>query len=713
MQQKRHTTTQRDSSDAIIAATTAHAGDTARSKPLTHRVLTGVTCFSLSLALAACGGSSERNTSSETSPTAESTAAVAAAASAASSNTVSLQTALTMNATSLASDATVDRFIIKYKSGTAEGGASSAVQSKLDRLARAFPAKAHHLRRMGIGADVVTTERQLNASEARAFMRAIASDPNVEYVEPDTVMTTQAVPNDPQYNMQWGLTSNQTPGNTMVGIRAEGAWDVASGAGAVIAVIDNGVTSHSDLNANVLPGYDFTANNRGGNGTNPGRLNETCSPVVWHGTHVSGIAAALTNNGIGIAGVASGAKVVPVRVMNACGLGYTSDISDGITWAAGGSIPGVPNNSNPAKVVNVSLGGLGLCESAFQNAIDYAVSRGAVVVAAAGNNAIDAANFEPANCRNVVNVGGTNRLGWRWVDSNYGKSVDIAAPADAIWSTYNDGTSTPGNESYGYMSGTSMAAPMVSGVIALAQSVAPTPLTPAEMRTLLTQNVQPFPNSQPDQPLGPGILDASATVNAAKSGKIPAAADFTCTESTMLMQVTCTDLSTARGAPIKSWAWNFGTGGPDMVRTQSVKAWTNYDYPGTYPITFTVTDSTGAVSTLTRPFRVLPPTLTDLSVGVPMSLSVKNGESQNYDLVVPAGVKSLTFTLTPETASQTAILDIRAGTPSMLHPDCESIMVRGGAATCTIANPAPGTYYAIVSANTKLSGVSLLASYTQ
>jgi serine protease len=673
-----------------------------------RRVFAGTAYISLSLALAACGGNSDVDTTSETTPTPES----AAAALAAASSTVALQSSLKMNVSGLSADASNDRFIVKYKTGTAERGSTSAVQSRLDRLTNAFPAKARHLRRMGIGADVVTTERKLNARDAKAFMRAIASDPDVEYVEPDTPMFVTMAPNDPEYGKQWGLSSNQKPGVTTAGIRAEGAWDMANGAGTVIAMIDNGVTRHSDLNANILPGYDFTANNRGGDGTNPGITTETC-PVVWHGTHVAGIMAAQTNNGVGIAGIAPAAKVIPVRVMNACGRGFTSDVADGVTWAAGGSVSGVPNNAYPAKVINVSLGGGGSCGMTFQNAIDYAVSRGAVVVAAAGNDGNSAANFTPANCRNVISVGGSNRPGLKWVLSNYGQTVDIAAPGDSIWSTYNNGTAAPGTEGYTYLDGTSMAAPMVSGVIALAQSVAPTPLSATEMRALLTQNVQAFPNGKPDQPIGSGILDANATVIAARSGKIPAAADFTCSEATTIMQVTCKDLSTARGAPIKSWTWNFGTGGPDMVRTQSVAPYVNYDYPGTYEITFTVTDSTGAVSKLTRPFQVMPPTLTDLSAGTPLTISAKNGDMQNYDLVVPAGVKSLTFTLSPETASQIATLYVRAGTPSMLHPDCESVMVRGGAATCTITNPVAGTYYGILSANTKLSGVSLLATYTQ
>jgi serine protease len=181
------------------------------------------------------------------------------------------------------------------------------------------------------------------------------------------------------------------------------------------------------------------------------------------------------------------------------------------------------------------------------------------------------------------------------------------------------------------------------------------------------QNVHAFGPETPDLPSGAGVLDATATVTAAKTGKIPVAADFSCKEATTIMQVTCTDLSTARGAPIVQWAWQLSSnGGPDMIRTQTVNPWVNYDYPGEYPITLTVTDSTGAVSTLSRPFQVLPPTLIDLSAGAATSFSAKNGDMLNFDLVVPADVKSLTFTLSPATSSESATLDIRAGTPSML-----------------------------------------------
>ena len=151
------------------------------------------------------------------------------------------------------------------------------------------------------------------------------------------------------------------------------------------------------------------------------------------------------------------------------------------------------------------------------------------------------------------------------------------------------------------MDGTSQAAPMVSGVAALVQSVAPKPLTPAEMRTLIQQTAQPFTLSRPDQPIGPGIVDATAAVIGCEGPeKFQRPQTSTCTQSPQLMQLTCTDLSTARGGvPIRSWAWNFGDGKPDTVVTCSTNPVINYDFPGTLQITLTMTDANGAVSTVT------------------------------------------------------------------------------------------------------------------
>ncbi|WGS52929.1 S8 family serine peptidase [Paraburkholderia sp. D15] len=688
-----------------------------------RRAFAGATALSLSLSLAlalgACGGGSigEASDSGVETSSPEAHADVEAATLAAQSATVPLALSLKMNTDGLETNASNGRFIVKYRSGSAEGGSTSAVQSRLQRLSAAFPSKARHVRRTGVGADVLTTERKLNMKDAKAFMRAIASDPNVEYIEADREMSTAMAPNDPDYTKQWSLSSNQKAGNSYPGIRAEGAWDLANGAGSVIAVVDNGVTSHGDLNPNMLPGFDFLSPNRGGNGTNPGVTTETCV-VDWHGTHVAGIAAALTNNGYGIAGVAPNAKVLPVRVMNACGRGYTSDIADGIVWAAGGTVSGAPVNANPAKVINLSLGGLGGCETTLQNALDFAASRGVTVVAAAGNNATSATNFSPANCRNVISVGGSNRWGSRWVDSNFGPTVDLAAPGDSIWSTYNNGTRTPGTEGYAFASGTSMSAPAVSGVIALIQSVAPTPLTPAELRTLLTQNVQPFIGKL-DQPIGTGILDATAAVVAARQGRIPAAANFSCRQSSQLMHVSCTDLSSARGAPIRSWVWNFGAPGGDTASTKSTNPELDFEQPGTYEFTLTVTDANGFVSKVTRRVDVAPMLVTDItdafdSVRFPMNASDKQYFSvsvppQPFSKMVLVGAKSLTFTLAPDNARDVATLSMKFGTASMVNPACTSVMAGGQAAVCTAARPTSGTYYVMVSSPAPIGNVSIKA----
>jgi serine protease len=704
---------------------TGNTGDRTRNnKPasvwtgsIARRIACGASGVALSVVLASCGGGTDATPGAVATSLSKTEAAdVAAAASAAASTSVPLATSLKMNSSSISDETQTDRFIVKYKSGTSERGTLSSVQSRLDRFAGALPARAHHMRRMGTGSDVVATERKLNATEAKAFMRAIATDPDVEYVEPDTVMTIGSVPNDPLYSSQWALSSNQKRGVTTAGIRAEGAWDMATGSGEVIGVVDSGITSHSDLTPNVLPGQDFTHINNVGDGTQPSNgPGETCA-ITWHGTHVAGIMAAVSNNGVGIAGIAPAAKIVSARAVTNCNGGPISDVADAITWVSGGSVADRAVNPNPAKVINVSLYARGICQTTLQDAIDGATSRGAIVVAIAGNYGIDAAMVQPASCRNVITVGAINRDASKFVSSDFGPVVDIAAPGASIWSTYNNGTTSVGTEGYNQLDGTSQAAPMVSGVAALVQSVAPTRLTVAEMRTLMQQNVQPFTPKTPDQPIGPGILDATATVAAAKSGKIPAAADFTCSQSTALIQVTCKDLSTARGgAPIVSWAWNFGDGGADMVRSQSVTAWTNYDYGGVRNIKLTVTDSNGQSSTMIRPIDIQePPVSLMFGSSDTRGFSAKAYDMNYWEMDLPSSVKTLTFTLAPSLASDVAILDVRAGTPSVLHPDCEAAMVRGNAATCTITNPAPGAWYGIVSASsTPVTRATITGTYTQ
>ncbi len=419
-----------------------------------------------------------------------------------------------------------DRFIVKYRDGSAEQADAARVTTSLKSAARAVPAgragvlQVQSLRRMSLGADVVKSSRKLDSAEAESLMRQIAADPNVEYVEVDKLNHPFLTPNDTSFSQQYGL------GTGAGGIRATEAWDITSGAGVVVAVIDTGITSHSDLNANILPGYDFiidTAVAADGNGrdSNPADPGDAYGgqPSSWHGTHVAGTVAAVTNNAKGVAGVAYNAKVVPIRALGKGG-GYDSDIADAIIWAAGGTVSGVPANANPAEVINLSLGGSGACSTTSQNAINSAVSRGATLVIAAGNSNANTTGFSPANCNNVVAVGAVTSTGARASYSNYGSLVDVAAPGSAVLSTLNSGTAGPGAESYASYSGTSMAAPHVAGVVALMQSKATTPLTPAQVEATLKSTARAFP-STPSQTIGSGIVNAKAAVDAVGGGTTP------------------------------------------------------------------------------------------------------------------------------------------------------------------------------------------------
>ncbi|WMJ67924.1 S8 family peptidase [Stenotrophomonas sp. 24(2023)] len=432
----------------------------------------------------------------------------------------------------LQSAPTHQRFIVKYRDNSAPLASTTALASSLKTAATGLPAAQgralglQQLRRLAIGPSVVKADRALDQAEAELLMRKLAADPNVEYVEVDQIMRPTLVPNDTRFNEQWGF------GTSNASINVRPAWDKATGTGVVVAVIDTGITNHPDLNANILPGYDFisdAAMARDGNGrdSNPNDegdwygANECgagipASNSSWHGTHVAGTVAAVTNNSTGVAGTAFNAKVVPVRVLGKCG-GYTSDIADAIVWASGGTVSGVPANANPAEVINLSLGGGGSCSATYQNAINGAVGRGTTVVVAAGNSNTNVSSSVPANCANVIAVAATTSAGARASFSNYGAGIDISAPGQGILSTLNTGTTTPGSATYASYNGTSMAAPHVAGVVALMQSVATSPLSPAQVETIIKNTARPLPGACSGG-CGAGIIDADAAVSAVLNG---------------------------------------------------------------------------------------------------------------------------------------------------------------------------------------------------
>lgn len=240
---------------------------------------------------------------------------------------------------------------------------------------------------------------------------------------------------------------------------------------------------------------------------------------------MAGTVAAVTNNAKGVAGTAFNAKVMPVRVLGRGG-GYTSDIADGITWASGGTVSGVPTLSaaNAADVINMSLGGSGSCDTLTQNAINGAVSRGVTVVVAAGNSNANVANFSPASCNNVVAVASVTSASARSSFSNYGALIDVSAPGSGILSTLNSGTQGPGAESYASYNGTSMAAPHVAGAVALAQSrrlALGLPLwTPAEVEANLKSTAYALSGACSGG-CGAGIINAKALVDAAGGSTPP------------------------------------------------------------------------------------------------------------------------------------------------------------------------------------------------
>lgn len=363
------------------------------------------------------------------------------------------------------------------------------------------------------------------AAETAEAMADIESLPGVREVFVDTKVYPAV--SDTYYANQWYLSEPQ-------GINAPAAWQYATGEGVRVAVVDTGHTTHPDLDANIINGYDFISDvdisadgdARDADASDPGdytNINncDVTGSSSWHGTHVSGTIAAVSNS-IGVAGVAYNSKVLSIRALGTCG-GLMSDIIAGVRWAAGLSVPGVPTNQNPVRIINLSLGSTGTCQTWVQTALNEVAAAGALVVVAAGNSNTDASNATPASCANVVTVAATNSIGNKSSFSNYGAVVDIAAPGSNIVSTWNNGDTGPSTPTYEYLSGTSMAAPQVSAVAALVLSLQPT-LSLADVRSRLLTTARAFSagSTCTTSICGTGIVDANAAV-AMSAAVVPSA----------------------------------------------------------------------------------------------------------------------------------------------------------------------------------------------
>ena len=360
--------------------------------------------------------------------------------------------------------------------------------------------------------DGKTREIQLRpGQDAETALAAWEQAPGVIGVIPDIQALPTADPADPRYAEQWDMHVPTTGKEGAANVSQ--AWGNATGEGVVVAILDTGSTDHPDLVTNTPAGWGVdmienpdTARDGDGRDANPTDEGDWCSyPSSWHGTHVAGTIGAAQNN-IGISGVAPNVSMLHVRVLGACG-GTFYDVIDGIRWAAGlttswdgrpWSAFGLTNNAHPADIINMSLGGGGGCFSTLQDAISQARAAGTVVVTAAGNSFLDAANFTPANCNDTVTVAATGRVGGLANYSNYGSIIDIAAPGgdmsrdSGILSTIATGANTLTGYSYTNYQGTSMAAPHVAGVAALVASLHPT-WGPAEIEAAIYAGVRPFP----------------------------------------------------------------------------------------------------------------------------------------------------------------------------------------------------------------------------
>lgn len=477
----------------------------------------------------------------------------------------------------------VEGLIVKLKDapthermGALGASARSAEAARLQRVLQHARLTEARTRPAGASAQHLHFGRGLSLDEAQQLAERLRSLPEVAWVEPNTreqLLQAVPVPNDLYFDYvspgdtgQWWLRGptetlgTSIPSYGVPDIQLAWAREVGS-ATAVVAVLDTGITSHPDLNARVLPGYDFVssstlygalyANDGNGRDDDPMDPGDWVSmqdvannpdafagcqiqASSWHGTLISGMVAATTNNGVGVAAINWNGRVLPVRVAGKCGATVT-DIVDGMRWAAGLPVAGAPLNANPARVLNISFGGDFACGSLYQETINELAIHGVVVVAAAGNG--QGTVTRPANCSGVVGVAALARDGLKAGYSNFGTQVTIATVGgdpdvdDGLLTVLNTGAEGPGTATYGNVYGTSFAAPIASGVVGLMLSANPGLTVQqvinglrASARPHVQSNTLPFCSSVNNgacvcttTTCGAGILDADGAVRYAAS----------------------------------------------------------------------------------------------------------------------------------------------------------------------------------------------------
>ena len=452
----------------------------------------------------------------------------------------------------VASEPTEQRILVKLRASAAAAAHVQALQLRpnqanaangtMQALATRASLTFKQSREITNGLHLLQVQSATGESTAATLAR-LRADPEVETAEVDQRRFAHAVPNDPLFTGQWYEQATQP-----AGIDAVTAWDTTTGrSDVVIAELDTGVRyDHPDLlaataNGRLLPGYDFVTDTavandgdgRDADASDPGdwitsadaattKFNGcTVENSSWHGTRVAGILGALSNNATGITGITWLPKILPVRVLGKCG-GVNSDILDAMRWAAGLHVTGVPDNTHPAQIINMSLGGTGACSAAEQTVINEVVAAGVTVVISAGNEGgpVDT----PANCVGVAGIAGIRQIGTKVGFSSLGPEAALAAPAGncvnasgaclfSIDTSINNGTTTPTTNGYTDQLnpnlGTSFSSPIVAGIAGLMTSVNAN-LKPAQLIARLKEGAKTFPVSS-DPAIPNCHVPASAT----------------------------------------------------------------------------------------------------------------------------------------------------------------------------------------------------------
>lgn len=553
-----------------------------------------------------------------------------------------------------------DRIIVKWRGADSSAARIDEAAAKVARKLAMTGLRIQQKRPMSDGAEVLQVDRHLAGAELDAVIEGLQADPSVVYAAPDLRRHAHALTSDPLLPQQWYLLSVQ-PAAT----RTEQAWDVTAGsASMIVAVLDTGVRfDHPDLGrldqgGKLLAGYDFVSdpavandgNARDADPADPGdwvsqadlqqpAFDSDCIPAgrdhvdsSWHGTRVAGLIGALTNNAAGVAGAAWNTVVLPVRVLGKCG-GFDSDIIDAMRWAAGLSVAGVANNNpNPAQVINLSLGGDGLCTAAYQAAATEITARGVLIVASAGNDGGPVS--APANCAGVLGVAGLRHIGTKVGFSNLGPQLSIGAPGGNCVNTgpgqpclfsivvaTNTGTTTPAAATYtdqlNFNVGTSFSAPQAAATAALMRTIN-TRLAPSQVITLLKQTATAFPGngsaSIPNchvpanaddlqtsecncttQTCGAGMLDSGAAVRAAQRPfAILLRTGTVASGETLSLDASTSFASNGRSLVSFQWSVQNLTGSSPVV-TAPAQAVTTMQITGTsqFTLRLTVTDDQG------------------------------------------------------------------------------------------------------------------------